>query len=94
MTNEFDTAADAVGLFLCDFEIIIGEPKDPEINHAEQSQPNESVVEANPQKTRHKNGSDHQHASHGRRALLDAMQLGKPVNFRCSANRLSQLKGG
>src|SRR5207253_1682128 len=93
LKNEFDPAADAVGLFLCDLEVIIREAKRPEIDHAEQSQPNELVVEASPHNTRHENGADNQHTSHGRCALLNAMQLCQTMNFCCSANRLSQLQG-
>ena len=92
LKNQFDPAADAVGLLLCDLEIIISETERTEINHAEQDQPNEAVIEARPDETGHKDRADNQHATHGGRSLFTTMQFSEAVNFRRSANRLSQFQ--
>src|SRR5438045_2357464 len=61
-----------------------------EINHAKQDQPNEAVIKARPHETGHKDGAYDQHATHRRRPLLAAMEFSKTMNFRRSADRLSQ----
>ena len=55
-------------------------------------EPDEPVVETRPEDARHKDGADHQHATHGRCALFTALQFGKAVDFRRSANRLSDFQ--
>src|SRR4030095_3842560 len=70
LKNQFDPAADAVGLLLRDLEVIISETESTEINHAKQEQPNETVIEASPAKTGHNAGADNQHATHGGRSLF------------------------
>src|SRR5438552_18495529 len=89
LKNQFDPAADAIGLLLRHLEIIISESESTEINHAHQDQPNEAVIEARPHETGHKDGPYNQHATHGRRSLLAAMEFSKTMNFRRSADRLS-----
>ena len=83
---------DPFGFLLGNLEVIIGEPKRPEVNHAEEREPDEFVVETRPKDARHKHGANHQHATHGGCALLHPVKLRKPVNFLRSANRLSHFQ--
>src|SRR5439155_1069997 len=92
LKNQFDPAADAIGLLLRHLKIIISEPESTEINHAKQDQPNEAVIKARPDKTGHKDGANNQHATHGGRSLLAAVQFGEAVNLGRSTNRLSQFQ--
>ena len=94
MKNEFEPAANAVGLLLRDLEVIIAESERAKINHAKQGEPNEPIARTSPDEARHKDRSDGEHAPHGWRALFTAMQFGKTVNFCRCANGLSQLQRG
>ena len=86
--SEFDPAVNPFGFLLRDLQIIIGEPEPAEVNHAEQREPDELVVETRPEDAGHNDGANHQHAAHRRCALLHPLQFGEAVDFRRSSNRL------
>ena len=92
LKNSLIRPLDALGFLLRDLEIIVSETERPEIDHAEERQPDEAVIETGPEKTRHENCADDQHASHGGRALFHAMQVrrvGEPRPLRESVVRPS-----
>ena len=92
MEKKFDPAAYAVGFFLCYFEIIINEAKHAEIDHGEESEPDEPIVRTRPEKTGNENSANYQDAAHRRRSLFAPVQFCKPVNLSCLANRLAEFE--
>src|SRR5438552_18722766 len=83
---------DPFGFLLGNLEVIIGEPKRPEVNHAEVRESDEFVVETRPKDARHKHGANHQHDTHGGCALLHPVKLSNPVNFLRTASRMSNFQ--
>src|SRR6266513_2065919 len=88
LEQKFNPAVNPFGFLLRDFQIIVGEPEPAQVNHAEQREPDELIVETRPKDARNNYGANNQHAAHRRRALLHALQFGEAVDFRRSSNRL------
>src|SRR4029450_5699174 len=85
---------DALGFLLGHLEVIIGKAEPAEIDHAEEDQPDEPIIWPRPQQAGHNHGADYQHATHGGRALFNAVQLSQAMDFGCSANRLTDFQRG
>ena len=52
LEEQFQPAADAVGFFLRDFQVIVDETERAEIDHAEESEPDETIIRPRPEDTR------------------------------------------
>src|SRR5205085_7465768 len=92
LKEQFDATADAVGFFLCNFEIIVNETEHAEIDHGEEREPDEAVVGTRPEKTGNEDRSDNQDAAHGRRSLFSTVQFRETMDLRRLANRLAKLE--
>src|SRR5688572_124335 len=70
---QLDPATDPSGLLLRDLQVIVHETERSEIDHAEERQPDETIVRARPDQTREDDRADDQHAAHRGHTLLGAV---------------------
>ena len=91
LRDQLHAAADSVGLFLGDLEVVVRKPEPAETDHGEKGEPDEAVIRPRPEDAREDDRADDQHAAHGRRALScrHAIRPADALRPRCeSAGRL------
>ena len=92
MKKKFQPRRYAVGFFSDHFQVIIDETESAEIDHAEESEPDETIIRPRPKDTGDENRTDDENAAHGRRSLFAAVQFGKSMHFFGGANRLADFQ--
>jgi len=92
LRGHFLPAADALGVFLRDLFVVVGESDEAEKEHRTQDEPEEFVRGIAPEQRADGHGENDEDSAHGRRSFFRAVQIGQFADFGFLAQRLAELE--